>query len=361
MGSEMCIRDRRQGGAERVISSLANELDERKHRIIIYTLNSEESFYKLNDGVQRITIHAGGKGILKNMSIISGLKHQLKRDRPDVLIAFDSRTLVYSILARVGKLAIVYSERSNPEVYPTKKVWRYARNWAMKKAELCVFQTASVAAIYPELSERSVVIPNAIFNPALKRFSPPKERENCISAMGRLDCSIKGFDKVICAFEQVAQEFPGVKLKIYGNGKDREFLQNIAEEMNLEDRVEIVQGNENAILEVAKSRLFILFSYFEGFPNALIEAMACGIPCISSDCNYGPRDIITHGSNGCLVKVGDIDALAQEMRNVLGDQKYAKALGCEAKITSKKYALPVIVTRWEDSLYRILGDGSNRV
>lgn len=343
----------RQGGAERVISSLANELAERQHEVIVYTLNSERSFYTLNENVQRITVQAGGKGILKNGHIIAELKRQLKTDRPDVLISFDSRTLVYSVLARTDKLAVVYSERSNPKVYPTKPIWRQFRDMAMKKAELCVFQTQSVSSLYPELAPKSVVIPNAIFNPILKDIPRPEKRENYISAMGRLDCSIKGFDKVICAFAQIAQEIPDVKLKIFGNGKDRELLHNIATEKGIGDRVEIIQGNENAILEVAKSRLFVMFSCFEGFPNALIEAMACGVPCISSDCDYGPRDIITHGSNGCLVNVGDVDGLAQEMRAVLVNQEYADKLGDNARLLSEKYALPIIVTRWEDNLHKV--------
>lgn len=344
----------RQGGAERVISSLSNELAGREHEIIIYTLSADESFYTLNGKVRQTHIRANGKGIIKNATIITSLKRQLKVDRPNILVSFDSRTLVYSVLARINKLALVYSERSNPLVYPIKPVWRRLRDMAMNNADLCIFQTQSVASLYPKLAEKSVVIPNAIFNPKLNKVCLPEKRENCISAMGRLDCSIKGFDKIICAFALMEKEFPEIGLKIYGVGKDRDLLKNLANRKGVGDRVEIIEGNENAIFEVAKSRLFILFSYFEGFPNALIEAMACGVPCISSDCDFGPRDIISHGSNGCLVRVGDVEGLEREMRAILNNQLYADEIGSNGKITSENYALPNIVEKWENCLRSVI-------
>lgn len=344
----------RQGGAERVISSLSNELAGREHEVIIYTLRADKSFYTLNEKVRQIYIQADGKGIIKNATIIASLKHRLKVDRPNILISFDSRTLVYSVLARIKKLTLVYSERSNPLVYPIKPVWRRLRDMAMNYTDLCVFQTQSVASLYPKLAEKRVVIPNAIFNPNLKKACLPERRENYISAMGRLDCSIKGFDKIICAFARIEKEFPEIGLKIYGVGKDRDLLENLANRKGIGDRVEIIEGNENAIWDVAKSRLFVMFSYFEGFPNALIEAMACGVPCISSDCDFGPRDIITHGSNGCLVKVGDVDGLEQEMRGILNNQIDADEIGRNGKITSENYALPNIVDQWENCIRTVI-------
>lgn len=179
-----------QGGAERVICSLANELVERQHYVIIYTLVAEKSFYALDKNVRRINIKFDGRNIFKNLDIIYQLRNRLRIDKPDVLISFDSRTLVYSVMARINKIAIVYSERSNPRVYPPQTVWRCLRDLAIKKTKLCVFQTQSVLSLYPKLVNKSVVIPNAIFNPILKDIQFPQIRENVISVMGRLNCKI---------------------------------------------------------------------------------------------------------------------------------------------------------------------------
>ena len=106
----------RQGGAERAIVSLSNELVNRRNELMIYTLNKEQSFYTLDSKVSIVSLEFGGHGLIGNISIINSLRKQLKKDKPDVIISFDSRTLLYSVIAATKSLNVVYSERSNPLV-----------------------------------------------------------------------------------------------------------------------------------------------------------------------------------------------------------------------------------------------------
>lgn len=346
----------RQGGAERAISSLSNELVNRRNELIIYTLNKEKSFYTLDSKVSIVPLEFGGYGVIKNIYIIDSLRKQLKKDKPDVIVSFDSRTLLYSVLSATKSVKVVYSERSNPLVYPKSKIWRNIRNWAMEmgKVKLCVFQTRDVQALFrKKIQDKSIVIPNAIFNPQIENIKTPEKRENYISAMGRLVCDIKGFDVLIRAFSKISPEFPDIQLRIYGHGKDEEMLRKISIECNCVEKVELIKGNENAIEEVAKSRVFVLSSYFEGYPNALLEAMACGVPCISTNCKFGPSDIIKNKENGLLIDVGDEDNLAEALRTILKNPQYAEKLGTCATLYKKENSINKISMIWEDVIKKI--------
>lgn len=344
----------RQGGAERAIVSLSNELVNRRNEVIIYTLNKEKSFYTLDSKVSIVPLEFGGQGLIKNIYIINSLRKQLKKDKPEVIIAFDSRTLLYSVLSAPKSVKVVYSERSNPLVYPKSKIWRKLRKWAMGRVKLCVFQTRDVQTLFSKkIQNRSMVIPNAIFNPQIENIKIPEKRENCISAMGRLICDIKGFDVLIRAFSKISPEFPDIQLKIYGQGKDDEKLRKISIECNCAEKVELINGNENAIEEVAKSRVFVLSSYFEGYPNALLEAMACGVPCISTNCMFGPSDIIKNKENGLLINVGDEDNLAEALRILLKNPQYAEELGTCATLYKKENSINKISMIWEDAIKKI--------
>ena len=222
------------------------------------------------------------------------------------------------------------------------------------RVKLCVFQTRDVQSLFrKKIQDKSIVIPNAIFNPKIENIKTPEKRENYISAMGRLVCDIKGFDILIRAFSKISAEFPDIQLRIYGYGKDEEMLRQISKECNCAEKVELIKGNENAIEEVAKSRIYVLSSYFEGYPNALLEAMACGVPCISTNCKFGPSDIIKNKENGLLIDVGDENALAEGLKTLLKDPQYAEKLGICASLYKKENSINKISMIWEDAIKKI--------
>ena len=199
------------------------------------------------------------------------------------------------------------------------------------------------------------MIPNAVFNPAIKRIRRPDKRDNYISAMGRLVCEIKGFDVLIRAFASISLDFPEIKLRIFGYGKDYEKLLNISKECNCSSRVQLIAGNENAIEEVAKSKIFVLSSNFEGYPNALLEAMACGVPCIATDCQFGPSDIIDNGENGLLVNVANEKQLAKALRFLLNRPDLAEKMGICAEKYKITNSIDNIARLWEKEFEKIVG------
>lgn len=346
----------KQGGAERTISSLANYFAEKGHQVIIYTLSDPATdFFALSNKVQEVYLKIPNIKFIGNLFQIKAIKNQLKKDKPDWLITLDARSLVVAVFAGVKGVKVAYSERSNPAKFPESEIWKKLRLRALKKASLTVFQTEDVKNYFPDyVQKHSIVIPNAIFNESIADFKIPETRENNVSAMGRLNCTVKGFDVLVKAFSIIAPEHPGTKLRIFGHGPDAQKLTDLARECGIEDRFEIIAGNENAIWEVAKSRVFVLSSTFEGFPNALLEAMACGVPCVASDCDYGPRNLIRDGENGLLVPVGGVKELAASISRILSDENLAKNISRNAFMDRRKYSLDKIGELWETALNSVI-------
>ena len=341
-----------QGGAERTIASLANAFSRSGHEVLIYILEKEKNiFYHLDPAVKIQYVDFKSIRFVSNYYIVKNLHTQLQKDHPEWVLTFDARTLVLVMLAHTKEQRVLYSERSNPLCFPVSKLWRTLRSIFIKRTDLNVFQTESVRNLFPtSVQKNSVVIPNAIFNECIYDLPYPAHRLPVIAAMGRLDCSIKGFDILLRAFAQIAKQIPDFKLRIYGHGKDEMLLKKLAEELGVSDRFEIIKGNENAIIEVSQARAFVLSSHYEGYPNALLEALACGVPCIAADCNYGPRDIICDGENGLLVPEGDENALAQAILHLVSDDEYAERLAEKAFEIRQSMSLSRIAALWEEVL-----------
>jgi len=218
----------------------------------------------------------------------------------------------------------------------------------MKLADGFVFQTEDAKLFYSKLLKgRGVVIPNPLF---VEGMPEPYlgTREQRIVTAGRL-VDQKNQKMLIEAFSIIASDYPNYILDIYGEGPNRSLLQNLILSKQLQDRV-FLKGNVPDILErIKKASCFVMSSDFEGMPNALIEAMALGLPCISTDCPCGgPKELISDGLNGMLVKVGNVDNLADCLRRLLSNEKMANEMGSNAVKVREKLDAGKVVNDWND-------------
>ena len=159
--------------------------------------------------------------------------------------------------------------------------------------------------------------------------------------MGRL-IDRKGFECLIKAFAEIEKKFPDYSLIIFGEGPERGKLENVIKELNLSERVSLPGIKKKAIEDIAKSSVFVLSSEYEGMPNALIEAMASGVPCISTDCPMGPSELINSGENGFLVPVNDYRSMAELIEKVLLDKELSKKLSNNAVKINQKLSQDII-------------------
>lgn len=338
------------GGAERVVCNLANYLTGAGHEIDIITMSEADPAEILHWDVTHVPLllkSERGHSLMNNSKRIFRLAKYMKRQNVDAYVAFLPTTIMLMLRLRwLTKAPIIASERCDPEQY-MPKTKNGMKKWS-SKASGFVFQTEDAKAWYmPYLKGvESVIIPNAI-NPAFIRPKYDGKKEKTIVGAGRLN-EQKNFPLLIRAFARVADKFPGHKLVIYGKGPLLESLKDLAAKLGVGNRVEFPGFCTNMPEVLEKASMFVLSSDYEGMPNALMEAMASGLPCVSTDCGGGgARFLIENGENGILVPQRDEDALAAAMEKILSDESFAEKLGNNARKLQKTLAPEKIYGEWE--------------
>lgn len=361
------IHDLVAGGAERVVTMMANYWAGKGWPVTVITLGKADPFFGLHDAVvlQQLGSKSRSKsvisGIRNNMGRIRNLRRHIRETRPDVVISFLGVTNVLALLATAGlRFPVVVSERNNPVERPIGGwAWRFLRRVTYRRAAALVVQTRGVLECYPQSMRRKArVIPNPVERPPHHDADelvavPSPGRDHIITAMGKMTTQQKGFDLLLKAFAQVADKHPQWSLVLWGDGPLRTELQHLRDSLNLTDRVELPGRTRAPAEALGRADLFVLPSRYEGFPNVLCEAMACGIPVVAFDCPYGPSDIIRDQVDGILVPPEDVDGLAEAMDHLMSDGKVRARLGSRAPEVTDRFALNRVMGIWEELLDRV--------
>ena len=341
------------GGAERVACNLANFLL-KKHEVTMLTMSETPNAYGLHDIVRHISLITAKERknkIAGNALRYFRLKRYLKNTECDCyLVMLPITTALLLHFKKICKAPIIASERNNPYIFSSFK--RIMMRHYAKRADAWVFQTEDAAKWYEGIAKESVVIPNAI-NPAFIREPYVGEKEKSIVAAGRLS-EQKNFKLLIEAFSKIAPDFPEYDLKIFGKGPLEQDLREYAAEKGVGERVNFMGYVDNMPEQLEKASLFVLSSDFEGMPNALMEAMALGLPCVSSDCPVGgPRFLIKDGENGLLVLVGDAEKMTEAMKSLLNDPEKAQIMGDNSREIANTLSPHEIYKKWESVITEI--------
>lgn len=338
------------GGAERVASNLANHLSN-NHEITVLTVSKNAPGYYLDEEVQTHSMERGDSStpLLKNIKRILNLRRYLKNSKQDFYVVFlRIPSFLLLFFKKSAGAPIVVSERADPSSFFNRsKLKKRIMMWLYPKADGFVFQTDDARSYYKDIIPNpGIVIPNAI-NKEFVRDSFKGKRKKHIVAAGRFT-EQKNFDLLIRSFAQVSKRFPDYKLLIFGDGPDKEKLVQLTRVLEISEKVEFPGYVSDLDNQLWDASLFVLSSIYEGMPNVLMEAMAMGVPSISTDCPVGgPRYLIENGVNGLLVPVGDEQKLSEAISNVLSNPEYAASLGREAQKISERLSSDKIYQSWE--------------
>ncbi|KRA83599.1 glycosyltransferase family 4 protein [Altererythrobacter sp. Root672] len=344
------------GGAERVIAQLAAHWCDTPYRLSIITFDHAEDavFHPLpsNVAVERLG-DTTGSGLTGAIRKTFALRKALRRDPPDLLISFLTKNNLLAAIASIGlPTGLVCCERNNPERQKVHPLWNFLLPAAYRRADAIVCQTEGVKRCFPRsVADKLVVIPNPFAG--LDRTGPETAGKD-ICAVGRLT-EQKGFDLLIDAFSRALPDFPGWNLHIWGSGHDLEALEQQISDLGLSESVHMrgISPRPGGWLDNAD--LFVLSSRYEGFPNALGEAMAAGLPIVATACDFGPEEMLDHGVSGWLVRNEDPAALAAGLKHLMSDSALRVRLGDGATKAVQRYAPAVVFRQWDNLVRDLLG------
>lgn len=353
-----CIGSMNKGGAERVIANLANFLIKENEVGIAITINDTPK-YELNKDIKFFTldkkIECSNNIIFRNIKRIKSLKNIIATFNPNIIISFlPEPSYRVLLLRRLNKIPVIVSVRNDPKIEYKSKLSKLIMKLLYPIADGFVFQTTEAKEYFcKRIQEKSIIIPNPLKEEFVQRPIYSGEREKKIITVGRLEKQ-KNHRLLIEAYKDIANKIEEYKLMIYGEGSLRQELENQIKDLNLKDKV-ILAGEVNDIPnKLEKSSLFVLTSNFEGMPNALMEAMALGVPCISTDCPCGgPNFLIKNNENGLLVKTNDKNELEDKILNVLYDKELRDKIGNNARKIRKLLDPKVINKKWYKYIEKI--------
>jgi glycosyltransferase involved in cell wall biosynthesis len=353
------------GGAERVAALLCRQWIAQGHDVTLMPTYSRRGtcVYTLDDRVslEFLADRFGGARehpptVLRRLSV---LRQAVRELRPDVIVSFLTNVNIAALVATIGLgVPVVVSERNFPPRQKMSTFLRVLRRASYWRAAAVVAQTGGIADWLRRYcpGAKTVVIPNPVVVPIQKSESPlvPEQHlargRRMILAVGRL-VPAKGFDRLIEAFARIAQNLPDCDLVILGEGPERRALERLCEAHGITSRVQLPGhvGNVGDWYEAAS--VFVLTSHYEGFPNALLEAMAYGLPAVSVACATGPADIIRDGIDGVLVP-GDSNAagIAVAVRRIMHDEETREAMGRRAGEVAERFSMSSVGTSWNTLL-----------
>lgn len=346
---------REAGGAERMLCNLVHALHSRGCNVSIVSWDqpNANSFYPLNTGIKWHRL--GYKSGIKNkLSRILSLSKLLKKENIKTLVGFvmSNDKTVYSA-AILSNTKIIVAERNSPSMY-------YHRYGVLDRllcfsllhlSDKIIVQFPQFKDQYPNsLRKKIVTISNPVELP--KKIITPKKSKNgtfTLLAVSRLDETQKKISTLIYAFSSIAAAMPNWNLEIVGSGKDKKLLESLITSNKLTNRIRILEPSQEIFKKYHSSHLFVIPSLWEGFPNALAEALAHGLPAVGFEKADGVNILIEKGYNGWLAKgSNDPVNLAKELIAAMRDHKERKLRSLASKKSVERYGGNYQIEQWMD-------------
>jgi glycosyltransferase involved in cell wall biosynthesis len=369
------INDLSGGGAEKLLQLIASFLADRGHEVSVVTLQTGNDAYDLAKSIQKLTLKPGL--LTRGVGRVAALPLQARRLnallsnlQPDICVGNLPRANLALLMTRWfgnQRPAIVTEHAITREAYRSSRVsdrvmrWLIGRFYAQADRVIAVSKAVQEGLAEFHVNEDQVhVVHNAVCLDTIRSLARqiprgfPESELPTIISVGR-HAPEKDQETLIRAFARLLKRVPA-RLVLVGQGPRRQNLEALVVELGIADAVLFAGWQENPFCWMARSDLFVLSSRFEGFGNVIVEAMACGLPVISTDCQGGPREILRGGEDGILVPMGDVEALANAMTTVLLDEEFRAGLAQKAQCRAAAFDISQIGIQYEELLQSVVRD-----
>ena len=325
---------------------VAKALADRGFEVTVFTY-MQNLVTELPPNIKWIQVDLENKGFISHLFAVRKVVRNVK---PDCVVSFLLDANILNMLACLGtKSRSVVCERNDP-FKPKYYAMKIAKP-LFRLADGAVYQLPKVAQFYSNIKAPTAVIPNPVLCDSKIQIKPFAEREKAIVTLGRIDIFQKRHDILVRAFAKFSKMHPDYKLMIYGDGPDEKKINDLIANLNIVDNAILGGVAKNPQEVIKNASFFVMTSDFEGIPNALIEAMSIGLPCISTDCRPGGAALlIDNMKNGILVPPHNVDDLAKQMSYLVEHPTEADAMGTDAKKIVNKFAEDKIAQMWCDYL-----------
>lgn len=345
-------------GAEKVLSIVAQELYKNGNEIHVVLLEKEKGTQGNEGGIIIHGARATGNKIKRLASRWRTIRRTIKDIKPDVVVSFGSVCNVNTIVALLGaRIPLVVCERNDPEFDPRKQSEKAIRAVLYPFSDGYVFQTERIKQYFSKrIQKRAVVIPNPIIDSG-KRWNIENAEKKIVS-VARLDDFQKDHVSMIKAFALFSVDHPDYRLELYGEGPCRDSYVKLIEQLELKEKVFLTGKTSDPTEVLLSAEIFLLTSVFEGMPNALMEAMSVGVPCISTDCGGGGAfDLVEKYGSGLLVQCGNVEEIAGTLSKLVANNDLKKALSKESVAINMKLGREKISQQWLEYLETVRKKG----
>lgn len=335
------------GGAERTAAMLVNALAKSEvYKVTLCVTDSKTDEFQIDNKVEKVVLPLN-EGINKNIHRVKALVEICRKRKTKLIVGY---TIIGGILACLvkinlyNKIKVIVCERQDPHAFSW--IYKTLRNSLYHFSDGAVFQTTEAQKYFMNICKNSVIIPNFIDDRKLPIPSPYEMRHNRILCVGRLE-KVKNHDLVIKAFSKLSGLYPKWDLYIYGEGNERTNLEKLVSELALKNRVFLPGYDENIISRMTEAKIFVLASAYEGYPNALLEGLSCGMCCIASDCPCGgPGDMIRNYINGRLIKGIDENSLHETLVECIVKTDESEMMANNAIKIRESNSMDKIIHKW---------------
>jgi glycosyltransferase involved in cell wall biosynthesis len=343
---------RNSAGTERVTVNLCNHFASEGHEVAIYSLSSGSGvpFFDLDERVK--LVHLGLAGYHEDKNRLSRLgkkvantlkaRAAIRRMKADILVGTGKHLNIYLVLFATPGIEVIGCEHFAHNVSMSPLV-RRVRDSLYRKLKKLVVLTEYDRLYYSGKGIDTVVCPNGITH---FPEGPSVLSQRRVLAVGR-HTNQKQFDKLIRIWSKVRPGFPDWRLRVVGDGPLFDYCRGLSEELMVKDSVEFLPATKEIEREYLAASIYAMTSKYEAFPMVLLEAMSFGIPCVSFDCDTGPRDIIRNGEDGFLVPMDSEDEFCGKLSALMGKGDMRIEMGAAARRNIRRYNFESWVNKWD--------------